>query len=352
MISKILIDAKKKPTILIGGNYSEIDGNVKIGENNFFVTEACEYMDSFLELRPKNAVILNIDSDHLDYFSGINQIVRSFQAFTENVQDDGILFAYNGNVFINDILRTTKKKVITFGHNNSCDFWVENIVFNNKGNPSFSLFAYDKKLGKINLSVPGDHNVINALAAIAVTYTLGIPLETIKKTLKSFKGVARRAEKKGETKEGVYLIDDYAHHPTEIEATIKAIKNIPHEKLWVIFQPHTYTRTLALYKDFAKKLSKADNLILAKIYAAREQNLNNITSEIIYDELPEKYKNGKAIYLDSFEKIATYIKKNAKKGDIVLTLSAGSLPDVCDLILGEFDDKETIETLRAVKIND
>jgi UDP-N-acetylmuramate--alanine ligase len=355
MISSIFLDAKRDPTILIGGNLDKIGGNYKVGRGGCFITEACEYMDSFLKLYPKNAVILNIDSDHLDYFSNIEQIVKSFRKFADLVPEDGAIYAYDANPFVAEIIKAHGSKTITFGFKDDCNYYSEKIDFSKDGYPSFNVMKGGKKLARVSLNIPGEHNIINALASFSVAHNLGIEEAKIAKTLNKFTGVKRRFDKIGETKSGAEIIDDYAHHPNEIKATIKAIKNIPHKKLWCVFQPHTYTRTLALAKQFAKELSAADRIVLAKIYPARERNANNISSRIILDEFPKKIREKNAIYIDSFDKIAKYVHANAAAGDLIMTMGAGDIFEVGEMIIGldEGGEKTEPEAIkRGVKIND
>lgn len=353
IVSNVLIEAKEDPTVLIGGILDSIKGNVLIGKNEYFVTEACEYMNSFLDLRPKYAIILNIEADHLDYFSDIQEITKSFQKFSENIQKDGSLIVYDANPHISTIINKSKKKVVTFGYSLGSDYRATDISFNNKGCAQFKVYKHQEKLLQIQLKLTGEHNVLNALASIALLDTMGIDKVTIKKVIAKFTGVKRRFDIKGMTDTGVKVIDDYAHHPTEIDVTLKAIKNINHKKLWCIFQPHTYTRTLALYEDFANVLQKnADVIIFAKIYPAREVNIKNITSEIILNEMPKSLvKQNKAFYIEDFNDIAEYVYNNAKKGDIVITLGAGSITELGDIILN-YNTAAPETIIKAVKIKD
>ena len=254
MISLILEDAEKNPTILVGGNLEQIGGNVKIGEGEYFITEACEYMDSFLSLKPRIEIILNIDSDHLDYFKDIEHIVRSFKAFTKLVPEDGEIIAFDGNPFVHSIINELDN-VITFGFNESCTYYGTEIDFGLVGMPRFTVNYKGKPLCKIQLAVPGEHNILNALAAVACCSYLGIEMETIVKTLEAYKGTQRRFDLIGITKDNIKIVDDYAHHPTEIRATLAAAQKIPHKDLWCLFQPHTYTRTMALFNDLLMPLN-------------------------------------------------------------------------------------------------
>ncbi len=332
MVSLILDHAKYSPTILVGGNLSEINGNVKVGDSEYFVTEACEYMDSFLSLKPKMEVILNIDSDHLDYFKDIEAIARSFDRFAHLVPAGGTIIAYDANPFVSRAIQGLDN-VISFGLNENCTYCGKNIKFDENGMPSFDVLHDGETLTRIQLQVPGEHNILNALAAFACTHTLGVDVETIKETLERYKGTQRRFDIIGTTSGGIKIVDDYAHHPTEIKATLDASQNVPHNNLWCIFQPHTYTRTLALFDEFAEAFNKADKLILAEIYAAREKNIYKISSEQLAEKIKETHPNKEVLFMKDFEEIANYVRENAIKGDMVITMGAGDIYKVGELLL-------------------
>ena len=332
MVSLIMENAKLDPTILVGGNLGEIGGNCQVGHSKYFVTEACEYVDSFLSLKPKIEIILNIDSDHLDYFKDINQIVRSFDKFAKLVPEDGMIIAYEANPFVNQVINGLDN-VVTFGLNENCDYYGKDIAFDQNGMPGFDVYRKGKLLTHVNLNVPGEHNVLNALAAFACTHSLGVDEKIIADTLHKYTGTERRFDIVGTTSEGVKVVDDYAHHPTEIRATLAATRNVPHNELWVCFQPHTYTRTLALFDEFADAFQDADHLILAEIYAAREKNIYKISSEQLMNRIKEQHPDMDVCYIDNFGDIAAYLKKNTSKGDMVITMGAGDIYKVGDLLL-------------------
>ncbi len=332
MVSLILDRAKLSPTILVGGNLSEIDGNVRVGESQYFVTEACEYMDSFLSLKPKMEIILNIDSDHLDYFKDIEHIVSSFDRFAHLVPAGGTIIAYDANPFVNRIVKDMDNAV-TFGLNENCDYFAKDIRFDGNGMPSFEVWHGGKSLARIQLQIPGEHNILNALAAFACGHTLGVDETTIKETLEAYHGTQRRFDIVGTTAKGVKIVDDYAHHPTEIKATLAASQNVPHNKLWCIFQPHTYTRTLALFDDFAEAFNKTDKLILAEIYAAREKNIYKISSEQLAEKIKETHPAKEVLFMKDFEEIAAYVSENAEPGDMVITMGAGDIYKVGEMLL-------------------
>ena len=333
MISLMLKNAGKAPTILVGGNLTEIGGNVAVGDPDYFITEACEYMDSFLALCPKYAVILNIDSDHLDYFKDIDHIVRSFETFANLVPEDGAVFAYDANPFVSSILKGLDRRYVTFGFHENCNFRADNIEFDREGFPAFSISKDGKLLSNVRLHIPGEHNIANALAAVACAMTMGIDLGVIVSTLETFNGTQRRFDIQGTTTRGVRIVDDYAHHPTEIAATIKAARNVPHAKMWVLFQPHTYTRTLALHDDFSEALDAADKVVLAEIYAAREKNTHNVSSRSILAKMKEKNPGKEAWYIDNTDEIADFVLAYAESGDLVITMGAGDIYEAGEAIL-------------------
>ena len=332
MTSLILRNAAYKPTILVGGNLPEINGNVEIGENNYFVTEACEYMDSFLNLKPTIGVILNIDSDHLDYFKDMEHIVQSFRKFVEQIPAGGTIVAYGDNPFVKDILKDHNNK-ITYGYSEGNDFYAENIVFDENGYPAFDVYRKGSKVIHLELSVPGEHNVLNAMAAFVTAAYLKVDMAVIANTLKAFSGTHRRFDLTGITANGVKVIDDYAHHPTEIRATLAAAKNVKHNKLWLIFQPHTYTRTKALFDEFVDAFGEADKLILTDIYAAREQDIYNISTYKLFTAMKAKYPEREIFYVKDFEDIVNYVKKFAEKDDIAMTMGAGDVYKVGEMLI-------------------
>lgn len=332
MTSLILRNAEYRPTILVGGNLPEINGNVEIGSNDYFVTEACEYMDSFLNLKPSIGVILNIDSDHLDYFKDMDHIVKSFRTFVEQIGDEGTIVAYGDNPFVKDVLKDHSNK-ITYGYSESCDYYAENIVFDDMGFPSFDICHDGNKVAELKLAVPGEHNVLNSMAAFATARHLGVDVRTIRDTLAAFGGTHRRFDFTGITDGGVKVIDDYAHHPTECRATIAAASNVKHNRLWIVFQPHTYTRTKALFNEFTECFTGADVLVLTDIYAAREKDVYDISTEKLYNSMKELHPDKEIYYIGDFDRIADFIKSNAASGDMVITMGAGDVYKVGELIL-------------------
>ena len=330
MLSHIFLAGDMDPTISVGGILKAIHGNIRVGSSGLFVTEACEYTNSFLHFFPKISVILNIDADHLDFFKDLDDIRHSFRLFAELLPEDGTL-VINGDIenlsYITDGLAC---RVVTFGREASLDYSASDIQYDEQGNASFDLIRHGIPSGHVTLSVGGEHNVYNALSAIAVADLLGVSAETIQEGLPSFHGTDRRFEYKGEFN-GITVIDDYAHHPTEIEATLKSAAHYPHRELWCIFQPHTYTRTKALFDEFAQALSHTDHLILADIYAARETDTLGISSEQLARAAASYGCD--AIYLPSFDEIEKYVRDHCQSGDLLITMGAGDVVNIGEDLL-------------------
>ncbi|SDF12268.1 UDP-N-acetylmuramate--L-alanine ligase [Eubacterium pyruvativorans] len=331
MLSLILNNAGKDPTILVGGELAEIGGNVQVGHGDTFITEACEYRDSFLQLHPNIEIIMNIDSDHLDYFKDIDAIVKSFDRFAGYVPETGKIIAYDANPFVSEVVKG-RKNVILFGYNSNSDYSVSGVRFV-EGIPRFHVIHDGQDLGEVILRIPGEHNILNATAAFACAYEMGIGPDVIIATLEKYTGIQRRFDVKGYFGRGARLIDDYAHHPTEIRATLNAADKLPHHDIWCIFQPHTYTRTLALFDQFADAFGLTDHLILTDIYAAREKDIYNIDSKKLADAIHGEHPDMNVRYMKDFDSIAAYVKEHAEKGDLVITMGAGDVYKVGDLLM-------------------
>ena len=331
MISLCFLEAGKDPSIQVGAYLKQLDANYRVGKSDYFIIEACEYVESYLKLFPKVEVILNIDNDHLDYFGSLENIVTSFSNYIKLIPDDGLLVINWDDDNCRKIAKYTNAKVLTYGiKNENANFVARNIVFNNNGFPTFDVYYNNTFYKTITLSIPGMHNVMNALACIAVCYNYGLEREDIKNALLKYTGAHRRFEYKGSFND-VNVYDDYGHHPTEIIATSNALKQKKYNKSWVIFQPHTYSRTKNLLNDFAKALINFDNIIVTDIYAARESNTYNISSKDLVDRITSLGR--KALYIQDFDKIVKYVKENAKPGDIVLTLGAGTITNIGPMLV-------------------
>lgn len=326
MISMCFLQAKKDPTIEVGAYLKPIKGNNKTGNSKYFILESCEYVDSFLQFNPNAIVILNIDNDHLDYFQNLENIKNSFYKFTERLNDTGVIIANLDDENTCDVLKRTTHKIITYGiKNENASYHAANIKLDHYGYPTFDCFKEKEYFDTFTLNVHGEHNILNALATIATCDYYNLDKKEIKEGLKNFTGANRRFEKIGEYK-NIPVFDDYAHHPTEIKATYQCAMEIPHNNTWAIFEPHTYTRTEAHLNEFASVLKNFDHIILAPIYAAREQNKTGISSKDLESLI--KKENTNCIFLDSYDKITSYIEENAEKEDIIITIGAGTINQV------------------------
>lgn len=333
MISEILLAADTDPTLSIGGNLSSIGGNVRIGHSSLFVAEACEYTNSFLSMYPQIGLILNIDADHLDFFKDLEDIRRSFRKFAELIPENGVLILRGDIPDPESFTSGLHCRIITFGASPSCDYYPGDIHYDAFGLPSFSLCHKQGNNGsndlpgspEFTLRVPGEHNIYNAIAAIAAADVLGIDRIHTKEALASYHGTDRRFQHYGQIN-GITVVDDYAHHPTEIAATLAAARNCPHKRLFVLFQPHTYTRTKSLLPEFAKALSAADVVVLADIYAARETDTLGISSRTLQSAVSAE--GTECIYFEKFSDIEKYVLENCQSGDLVITMGAGNINEI------------------------
>lgn len=336
MISEILLEAGADPTLSIGGILKSIRGNIRIGHDRYFVTEACEYTNSFLSFFPKAGIILNVEEDHLDFFKDIDDIRNSFHRFAALIPSDGFLIV-NGEIpEVGQITRDLSCRIVTYGSSAEFDYHPEDISHDEKGFASFRLCKNNGGEGSVasgslfTLGVPGVHNIYNAIAAIAFADLLSIDLPHIQNALSRFHGTDRRFEHKG-TINGITLIDDYAHHPTEITATLSAAANYPHKSIWCVFQPHTFTRTKAFMKEFASALSLADHVILTDIYPARETDNLGISSKDLQEEVISQ--GGECFYFPSFEEIQKFILEKCSPGDLLITMGAGNVASIGDFLI-------------------
>ncbi len=332
MLSHILLEAQADPTISVGGILPAIGGNIRVGNSDTFITEACEYTDSFLSFFPTMEIILNMDADHLDYFKNIENIRRSFRKFACLLPDEGTLIINTDTPEYEQVIKDLPCRVITYGLSHPAEYQAADITWDKYGRPSFKVVRNGQKSFCCYLKVPGIHNVSNALAAIAAAEALDIPQDVIIRGLGAFSGTDRRFQLKG-TVGGVTIIDDYAHHPTEIKATLEAAANYPHQKIWCLFQPHTYTRTKALLTEFAEALTLADHVVLADIYAAREVNTIGISSSDLQKEIQER--GTECAYFETFDEIENYLLSSMQAGDLLITMGAGDIVKVGEHLLGK-----------------
>jgi len=322
MISCILLEGGLDPTIHVGGILDMIGGNTRIGDKNYFVAEACEYKDSFLKFKPSIAIVLNIEADHLDYFRDIAHIRSSFASFLSNVRDPGEIIMNLDDPQSRLLAKSLTRPVITYGlHSEDADWTAEGITFKN-GCASYTAYYKKAVWGAVSLSVPGMHNVSNSLASIAACNALGVSKAGILKGLDAFKGTHRRLEDKG-TRNGVRVMDDYAHHPTEIQTTLSAARGLTSGRLFCVFQPHTYTRTLELLDDFSRSFAMADTVVVTDIYAAREKDNGLIHSRTLTERINQN--TGNATYIQGFRDIAAFLGESTRAGDLVITMGAGDV---------------------------
>jgi len=323
MVSLAFLEGGKDPTIQVGADYlKQIGGNYKVGNSPYFVIEACEYVESFLKFHPETVTLLNIEEDHLDYYKDLEHIKSAFKKFVSLVPDSGYVIYNADDIDCCDVVKDLTCKVISFGIKNTTADWIAtDITLNSNGYYSFSLTNGYEKI-QIDLNVIGYHNIYNSLATVATAYAHKIDLTTVKKALEDFSGASRRFEYRG-LFNGAKVYDDYAHHPTEIKATLKAASALPHNKIWAIFQPHTYTRTYSLFNEFTTTFTDANNLIITDIYAAREVDTGIVSSKQLAEAINDV--TGNCLYMSSFDDIATYLKENVNENDIIITIGAGTI---------------------------
>lgn len=332
MISEILLRSGTDPTISIGGILKLIHGNIHVGKSDIFVTEACEYTNSFLHFYPTIGIILNVEEDHLDFFKDLEDIQNSFHLFAKRIPKDGLLIINRDIPDYDRIIQNLECRIISYGFCEEADYRPETITYDAYARGSYDLLQNGKQLMNVQLGVAGKHNISNSLAAIALAHELQISSSDIKKALLAFTGTDRRFEYKGKIG-GVTVFDDYAHHPTEIKATLEAASNYPHNKLWCVFQPHTYTRTKAFLNDFAAALSLADKIILTDIYAARETDTLGISSKDLLKALESI--GAEAYYFPSFNETENYLLEHCMNNDMLITMGAGDIVKVGEHLLGK-----------------
>ncbi len=331
MISMIMLEEGLDPTIHIGGELNAIGGTTRIGQSSYFIAEACEYTGSFLKFQPYLAVILNIEYDHADYFKNFEHVKDTFMGFAKLVSEDGFLLVCGDDPSAVSIMGQVSCNKATFGLlDDKCTWSAADISFDDLGCATYTLLYHNEPATEIKLKVPGIHNISNSIAAIAASSIMGCSLASAAKALLKYGGTHRRFEIKG-ISDGITVIDDYAHHPSEVSATLKAAINCAHSRIWCIFQPHTYTRTKSLMKEFSTAFEDADIIIVADIYAAREADNGEVNSGMLADRISS---NGKqTLYIRDFENIVDYLDKNASSGDLIITMGAGDIYKVGDMFL-------------------
>ena len=322
MLALVLLAADTNPTVLVGGELPQIGGNFRLGKQSFLPFEACEYVESFLHFKPYLSIITNVEEDHLDYFIDINHIITSFQKFATLTSPLGCIIVCSDDKNALKVVQNVERKVLKYGIiDQNTDYTAQNLQSEADGGASFTVCKHGEPLVDITLHVPGQHNILNALAITAAADFLALPMEAVQKGLAAFGGTKRRFERIG-TVNGCTVIDDYAHHPTEIRATLETAKKLPYRKVWTVFQPHTYTRTKSLLDDFASALSLSDRVLIADIYPAREEYDGTIHSCDLTRKIPG------AMYMSDMGAIGRYLKDNVEAGDLLICMGAGNVNQI------------------------
>lgn len=320
MLSQIMLQAGTDPTLVIGGRLPLIDSHGRSGKSDVMVCEACEFKDTFLDLSPDTSIFLNVDDDHLDYFKTMDNLIASFTKFADKTSD---LIVYNGDdkntiKAIENMKSKAGKRFITFGFSHDNDFSADNVTYNRGAFPEFDVLKKGEKIGHVVLNIPGRHNVANALSAIAVAIDNGVSMSDIEKYITEFKGAGRRFEIIGEF-DGITIADDYAHHPTELGATLTAVMKMGYKQVYAVFQPFTYSRTQMLMDDFAEVLQIPDHAVLTEIMGSREVNTFGVYTSQLCEKIPG------SVWFNTFDEVVEYTMSKAEPGDLIITLGCGDI---------------------------
>lgn len=326
MMTMMAIEGGLDPTVMVGSNLPAIGGTLRIGAKGCFVAESCEYCNSFLNFAPTVAVVLNVEADHLDFFKDLSDIIHSFRAFCELTPMDGLIVVNADDENAMRCVRGLNRRVRTFGLDPNADVRATDVTDEN-GYYRFVVVVDGREYARVALSVPGRHNMMNALACCAAAAFLGVPSGAAEQGLKAFTGSSRRFQLVGKMKNGATVVDDYAHHPSEMQATLTAAREMSFDRILCAFQPHTYTRTKALFDQFVDALGQCDLAVLAPIYAAREQNTVGVYASDLAAKVPG------AVAFDTFDEIAAYLRAQAGPNDLVLTMGAGNINEVGPMLL-------------------
>lgn len=316
MIAQTLLEGGFDPSAFIGGKVKALGGSGRAGKSDIFVVEACEFVDTFLKLSNDISVILNIDNDHLDYFGSIENSIKSFRKFASNSTGPVIVNGDDANTM--KAVEGLDKEIITFGWSNKNDYYAADVRLLGGAKSGYTLMHHGKPICEIRLSIPGKHNILNSMACAAVCLYLGMNPEEMAEHIDKFPGAGRRFEILGEVN-GVTIADDYAHHPTEIAATLKAAKEMDFHEVWAVFQPFTYSRTALLMDDFVTALSVADHVVMSEIMGSREKNTYNVYTKDLAERIPG------SVWFNTFKEMADYTMSHAKPGDLVITLGCGDV---------------------------
>lgn len=317
MLTHIMIKTGLDPSAVIGGRLPLTGSNGRVGTTENIVCEACEFVDTFLDLSPDVAVILNIDEDHMDYFKTMDNLIASFTKFC-NLTTRTLVINKSDPEVMKAVENADKKNIVTYGYTSDCDFYPENISYTRGAYAKFDICHDGENICSVQLAVPGEHNVLNTLSAVAAAWVSGVDIKDSAAAVESFGGAGRRFEKIGEWN-GITLVDDYAHHPKELEVTLKAAKEMQYRKVWAVHQPFTYTRTSLLMDDFARVLSLADEVVMTEIMGSREVNTLGVYTSQLAEKIPG------SVWFNTFDEVAKYVVDNAESGDLVITLGCGDI---------------------------
>ncbi len=329
MLTQILLKSGVDTSAVIGGKLPLINSNGRVGKEDLLVCEACEFANTFLDLSPSVALILNIDADHLEFFKTMDNLIASFGKFA-SLARDAVIFNGDDEKTLIAVSQGGEKKHISFGYSSSNDYYAENITFRHGAFPVFDLMYKGERQATVELSVPGKHNVLNALAAIAAAHYAGVSLEDAAKNVTSFTGAGRRFEKLYEAN-GITIVDDYAHHPAELKVTLESAMSMEFNNVWAVFQPFTFSRTYMLLDDFAEVLKISDKVVLTEIMGSREINTYDIHTEQLAEKIPG------SVWFDSFDTIAQYLYDNVKSGDLVITLGCGDVYKIAKKLIALYE---------------
>jgi UDP-N-acetylmuramate--alanine ligase len=327
LIATVLAAGGLDPTVVIGGRLNSLGSNARLGQGDFLVAEADESDGSFVTLMPTIAVVTNIDPEHLDYYRGIEEIKEAFLQFVNKIPFFGLAVLCLDHPNIQSLIPRLKKRFTTYGLTTQADFQAKEIVFE-RLTTSFDVLHQRKEVGRLKIQMPGLHNVYNSLATVATAYELDIPFRTVQEALREFGGIQRRFQIKGE-KQGVLVVDDYGHHPVEIMATLRAARTGWERRIVVVFQPHRYTRTQALFQDFLTAFNDADVLVLADIYPAGEDRIEGVEAKRLYEGIRD-YGHRDVTYLPDKKEIVEHLLRTVRSGDLVITLGAGDIWQVSE----------------------
>ena len=328
MLAKIFVDAQLDPTIQVGAVTPFLNANYRVGKSPYFIIEACEYADSFLNFTLESAIVLNIDNDHMEYFKTMENMEKSYQEYVSHLNENGLLVLNSEDERVKNLAKYTKAHVITVGENG--EYKAKRISFNKEGCASFDVYQNDKYLAHIKLGIPGEHNVLNSLCAIALARFYNISITTIVSSLASFNGAERRMEYKGMfMKAKVY--DDYAHHPTEVLATAKTVIKKSYNESWAVFECHSYSRMKDHLDAFASALKRFDHIIVANTYAAREENVYGVSEDDLIAVLKKMGKDAR--HIKTYDDIMSFLKENVKENDLIITIGAGTITNLAKTLV-------------------